>query len=296
MDIAALVRDTTQRLSRAGVPSPDVDSIALVAQLLSLTPSEVRTASARGDELPASADLERFASRVNRRSDREPLQHITGVAHFRGIDLEVGPGVFVPRPETELVAQAAIDAARAVTPGKDGIVRVTDLCAGSGAIGLSVATEVDNAYVNLLEASDEASVYLRINARRQPIDVHSRVRTMMGDARRCLHQFDMCADVIVTNPPYIPPHAVPRDPEVAEYDPPQALYGLGDDGLKLPRAIVNEAARLLRVGGVLIMEHADTQGAAVREYVASSQWWDEVETRQDLTGRDRMVVARRVGV
>lgn len=296
MDIAALVRDTTQRLSRAGVPSPDVDSIALVAQLLSLTPSEVRTAAARGDELPASADLERFASRVNRRSDREPLQHITGVAHFRGIDLEVGPGVFVPRPETELVAQAAIDAARAVTPGKDGIVRVTDLCAGSGAIGLSVATEVDNAYVNLLEASDEASVYLRINARRQPIDVHSRVRTMMGDARRCLHQFDMCADVIVTNPPYIPPHAVPRDPEVAEYDPPQALYGLGDDGLKLPRAIVNEAARLLRVGGVLIMEHADTQGAAVREYVASSQWWDEVETRQDLTGRDRMVVARRVGV
>lgn len=296
MDIAALVRDTTQRLSRAGVPSPDVDSIALVAQLLSLTPSEVRTAAARGDELPASADLERFASRVNRRSDREPLQHITGVAHFRGIDLEVGPGVFVPRPETELVAQAAIDAARAVTPGKDGIVRVTDLCAGSGAIGLSVATEVDNTYVNLLEASDEASVYLRINARRQPIDVHSRVRTMMGDARRCLHQFDMCADVIVTNPPYIPAHAVPRDPEVAEYDPPQALYGLGDDGLKLPRAIVNEAARLLRVGGVLIMEHADTQGAALREYVASSQWWDEVETRQDLTGRDRMVVARRVGV
>jgi len=296
VDIAALVRDTTQRLSRAGVPSPDVDSIALVAQLLSLTPSGVRTAAARGDALPAAADLERFASRVNRRSDREPLQHITGVAHFRGLDLEVGPGVFVPRPETELVAQAAIDAARATRPGKDGVVRVTDLCAGSGAIGLSVATEVDNAYVNLLEASDEASVYLRINARRQPIDVHSRVRTMMGDARRCLHQFDMCADVIVTNPPYIPPHAVPREPEVAEYDPPQALYGLGDDGLKLPRAIINEAARLLRVGGVLIMEHADTQGASLREYVASFQWWDQVETRQDLTGRDRMVVARRVGV
>lgn len=296
MDIAGLLRDTTQQLSRAGVPSPDVDSIALVAHFLAWTPSEVRTAAARGDGLPQNVDLDTFATRVLRRSQREPLQHITGVAHFRSIDLEVGAGVFVPRPETELVAQAAIDAARRIGPGKDGIVRVTDLCAGSGAIGLSVATEVPEAYVSLLEASDEASVYLRINARRQPVDVHSRVRTIMGDARRCLHQFDMCADVVVSNPPYIPPNAIPRDVEVAEYDPPQALYGLGEDGLKLPRAIINESARLLRVGGVLVMEHADSQGAALREYVASSQWWEDVETHQDLNGRDRFVVATRVGV
>lgn len=296
MDIAALLRDTTGRLSRAGVPSPDVDAIALVAHLLALSPSEVRTAAARGDRLPEHIDRDTFATRVLRRSEREPLQHITGVAHFRTIDLEVGAGVFIPRPETEVVAQAAIDAARRIGPGKDGIVRVTDLCAGSGAIGLSVATEVPTAHVSLLEASDEASVYLRINARRQPVDVHARVRTMMGDARRCLHQFDRCADVVVSNPPYIPPDAIPREVEVAKYDPPQALYGLGEDGLKLPRAIVNEAARLLRVGGAFVMEHADSQGAALREYVASSQWWENVETHQDLNGRDRFVVATRVGV
>jgi release factor glutamine methyltransferase len=296
VDIAALVRDTTQRLSRAGVPSPDVDSIALVAHLLGRTASEIRTAAARGDQLPETADLDTFATRVLRRSEREPLQHITGIAHFREIDLEVGAGVFIPRPETESVAQAAIDAARRLGPGKDGIIRVTDLCAGSGAIGLSVATEVPDARVSLLEASDEASVYLRLNARRQPVDVHSRVRTMMGDARRCLHQFEQCADVVVSNPPYIPPSAIPRDVEVAQYDPPQALYGLGEDGLDLPRAIVNESARLLRVGGVLVMEHADSQGTALREFVASSQWWDDVQTHQDLNGRDRYVVATRVGV
>ncbi len=296
VEIAALVRDTTQRLSRAGVPSPDVDSIVLVAHLLGKSASEIRTAAARGDNVPQDADLDTFATRVLRRSEREPLQHITGVSHFRGIDLEVGAGVFIPRPETEMVAQAAIDAARRLGPGKDGIVRVTDLCAGSGAIGLAVATEVPEAHVSLLEASDEAGVYLRINTRRQPSDVHSRVRTMTGDARRCFHQFDTCADVVVSNPPYIPPNAVPRDPEVAEYDPPQALYGLGDDGLELPRDIINESARLLRVGGVLIMEHADTQGTALREFVDSSQWWDDVQTHQDLTGRDRYLVATRVGV
>lgn len=296
MDIAALVRDTTQRLSRAGVPSPDADSIALVAHLLHKTPGEIRTSAARGDDLAPTVDLDTFATRVLRRSEREPLQHITGVAHFRGLDLEVGAGVFIPRPETEMVAQAAIDAARRLGAGKDGIVRVTDLCAGSGAIGLAVATEVPNAHVSLLEASGEAGVYLRINARNQPSDVHSRVRTMTGDARRCLHQFEHCADVVVSNPPYIPPNAIPREIEVADYDPPQALYGLGEDGLELPRAIINEAVRLLRVGGVLVMEHADTQGESLREYVASSQWWDDVATHQDLTGRDRFVVATRVGV
>lgn len=296
MEIAALVRDITQRLSRAGVPSPDVDSIALVAHLLGATASEVRTGAARGDTLPDAVDLDTFATRVLRRGEREPLQHITGTAHFRGLDLDVGAGVFIPRPETELVAQAAIDAARRLGPGKDGIVRVTDLCAGSGAIGLAVANEVPEARVSLLEASDEAGVYLRMNARRQSADVRARVRTMAGDARRCLHQFDQCADVVVSNPPYIPPDAIPREVEVADYDPPQALYGLGDDGLALPRAIVNETARLLRVGGVLVMEHADTQGPALREYIASSQWWEDVVTHRDLNGRDRFVVATRVGI
>lgn len=293
--IGALVRATSQRLADAGVPSPEADALALIAHTLGWEKRAVRLAMARDDAWPTEADMDLLESRIARRAEREPLQHITGVAHFRTVDLEVGPGVFVPRPETETVAQAAIDAALAATPGPDGTVRVTDLCAGSGAIALAVATEVPHAQVAAVEASDEALVYLRVNVRRQPEDIRNRVRTIAADARNCLRHFEGCADVVVANPPYIPPDGVPRDPEVALHDPPQALYGTGADGLDVPRAIVDEAVRLLRVGGVLIMEHGDEQGPAMREYVSSSIYWDQVQTRQDLNGRDRMLVARRVG-
>ena len=295
-ELAALLRSAVSRLADAGVASPDADAIELAGFTLGWDAGQVRTAAARGDSWPEDADLDRWEARVARRADREPLQHITGRAYFRGLELEVGPGVFVPRPETETVAQAAIDAVIAARPGRDGVVRVTDLCAGSGAIGLSIATEVDYAQVSLVEASDEATVYLRLNARALPESVRTRVRTILGDARNCLRQFDTCADVVVSNPPYIPPGAVPQDREVADFDPPHALYGLGDDGLKIPRAIIHESARLLRVGGVLVMEHADTQGKALRDYANSLEWFDDAHTLQDLTGRDRMLVATRVGV
>jgi len=292
--VRAVVYSTTQRLADAGVASPDVDAIALIAHTLGWEPSMVRLAAARDDDWPADADLDLLEARVTRREQREPLQHITGSAHFRGLELEVGPGVFIPRPETETVAQAAIDAAReAASEGKP--VRVTDLCAGSGAIGLAIANEVPNALVSLVEASEDAWVYLRRNVRAQPPHVRERVRTVLADARNCLRHFDACADVVVTNPPYIPSDAVPVDAEVALYDPPQALYGLGDDGLNVPKAIIDEAVRLLRIGGTLIVEHGDLQGAALRTFAASSVYWEDVETRQDLTGRDRMLVARRIG-
>lgn len=260
-------------------------------------PSEVRTAAARDDHWPEHPlDLDLLEARVGRRMEREPLQHITGKAYFRGLELQVGDGVFIPRPESEMVAQFAIDAARAATPGKDGRVRVTDLCAGSGAIGLSIAAEVDNADVTLVEQSMGAQVYLRLNARGLPAEVRPRVRTVVGDARRCLHLFEGCADVVVTNPPYIPPDGVPRDPEVRDFDPPEALYGLGKDGLEIPKAIIDEAARLLRVGGTLIMEHGDEQGPALRAFVERSEFWADARTEQDLNGRDRMLIVTRVGV
>ncbi|WP_296667786.1 peptide chain release factor N(5)-glutamine methyltransferase [Demequina sp.] len=293
--VGARLRDTTRRLAEAGVPSPDHDAIVLIAHTLGREPSSIRTAAARDDDWPAGADLDLLEARVTRRIDREPLQHITGKAYFRSLDLQVGPGVFIPRPETEVVAGVAIDAARRALELR-GSVRVTDLCAGSGAIGISVATEIPEAQVAMVEASEEALVYLRINARAQPPGVRSRLRSVYADARNCLRQFDACADVVVTNPPYVPTAAVPRDPEVARHDPPQALYGLGDDGLDVPRAILDEAQRLLRVGGVLVMEHGDEQGAAMRAYAESSEWWGDVRTLTDLTGRDRMLVATRVGV
>lgn len=291
------MRGIAQRLADAGVPSPEADAVALMAHTFGWEPGQVRTAAARDDHWPEDQlDHDLLEARVERRVAREPLQHILGVAHFRDLTLQVGDGVFVPRPETEVVAQAAIDAARAAKPGRDGRVKVTDLCAGSGAIGLSVASEVDNAEVALLEASVGAQVYLRLNAQSLPAEVRARVRTVVGDARRCLHQFETCADVVVSNPPYIPPDGVPREPEVRDYDPPEALYGQGDDGLEIPRAIIDEAARLLRVGGVLIMEHGDEQGAALRAWVERSEFWGHARTEQDLTGRDRMLIATRVGV
>lgn len=293
--VGARLRDTTRRLADAGVPSAHHDAIVLIAHTLGLEPSYIRTAAARDDEWPPGADLDLLEARVTRRVDREPLQHITGKAYFRSLELQVGPGVFIPRPETEVVAGVAIAAARAAVEMR-GSARVTDLCAGSGAIGISVATEVPEAEVAMVEASEEAQVYLRLNTRFQPADVRRRLRAVYGDARNCLRQFDSCADVVVTNPPYVPLDATPRDPEVALHDPPQALYGLGKDGLDVPRAILDEAQRLLRVGGVVVMEHGDEQGPALRAYAESSEWWGDVRTLTDLTGRDRMLVATRIGV
>ena len=295
--VGVRLREITRRLADAGVPSPEADAVALMAHTFGWEPSEVRTAAARDDHWPEDPlDFDLLEARIERRMGREPLQHITGKAYFRDLELQVGDGVFIPRPETELVAQAAIDAARAATPSRDGIVKVTDLCAGSGAIGLAVASEVEHAEVTMLEVSEGALVYLRLNARFMPDDVRPRVRTVLGDARRCLHLFDGCADVVVSNPPYIPPDGVPRDPEVRDYDPPEALYGQGADGLALPRAIIDEAARLLRVGGTLIMEHAENQGPALRAFVGRSEFWEDARTEQDLTGRDRMLIVTRVGV
>ncbi len=291
------VRGIAERLASAGVPSPETDAVALVAHTFGWTRSEVRTAAARDDHWPEHPlDFDLLEARVERRMRREPLQHITGTAYFRNLELQVGDGVFIPRPETETVAQFAIDAARNAKPGRDGQVRVTDLCAGSGAIGLSIASEVDNAEVSMLEASEGALVYLRLNSRSMPAEVRPRVRAVLGDARRCLHLFEGCADIVVSNPPYIPPDGVPRDPEVRDYDPPEALYGMGADGLDLPRAIIDEAARLLRVGGTLIMEHGDDQAEALRAFVDRSEFWADARTEQDLNGRDRMLIATRVGV
>ncbi|MDE0573876.1 peptide chain release factor N(5)-glutamine methyltransferase [Demequina sp. B12] len=296
--VGARLREISRRLADAGVPSPQADAVALMAHTFGWEPSEVRTAAARDDSWPDEnpLDLDRLEARVTRREAREPLQHILGTAYFRELTLQVGPGVFVPRPETESVAQVAIDAAKAATPGRDGKVRVTDLCAGSGAIGLSVAVEVPHAEVTLVEASEAAMVYLRLNARMIPAEARARVKIVMADARRCLHLFERCADVVVTNPPYIPPNGVPRDPEVRDFDPPEALYGLGEDGLDVPRAIVDEAARLLRVGGTLIMEHGDEQGPALREFAQRSEFWHGAQTVKDLTDRDRMLVVTRDGV
>jgi release factor glutamine methyltransferase len=246
------------------------------------------------------ADAMRFEALLVRRAARVPLQHLLGEAAFRHLTLEVGRGVFVPRPETEGVVELAI---RALSADSEERLAV-DLCTGSGAIALSLATEVPHSIVHGVEIEEAAHGWAEKNVVAYAdalAAVGSQVVLHRGDATTA-HLDSLASlvgrvDVVVTNPPYIPDDAVPRDPEVREYDPPRALYG-GHDGLDVVRALVGSAAALLRPGGVLVVEHGDAQGEAagvdgvphvVREHGA----FDAVVDHVDLGGRDRATTAVR---
>ena len=290
--LRSLVGSVAARLEAAGVPSPLADAVALVGHAYGLSTSEVRVRMARGDDLPGGPVLAALEAEVSRRAAREPLQHILGAASFRTVSLEVGPGVFVPRPETEVVAGRAILAALEVAARGDRPA-CADLCAGSGAIGISIAVEVEAAMVSLVELDSAAFAYLARNVAAQEPGVRGRLDATRADARTALGALDGTLDVVVSNPPYIPPGATPRDAEVADHDPAVALYGLGADGLEVPRGIAAAAARLLRRGGTFVMEHGDEQGPTVRAMMEEAGAWVGVETGLDHNGRDRFVVATR---
>ncbi|WP_246464948.1 peptide chain release factor N(5)-glutamine methyltransferase [Ruania alkalisoli] len=279
-----LVSGATAVLTQAGVASPQQDALALAEFVLGVD----RLVLALPPELPADFGV-RYAAVVDRRRRRVPLQHITGVAHFRYLELQVGPGVFVPRPETEIVAGVAIDAAAERAAGDAPVV--VDLCSGSGAIALSVAREVPSARVVAVELGEEACAAIAANARRLGLEV--RVLRADATAPQTLADLDGAVDVVVTNPPYIPPDAVPVDPEVRDHDPDLALYGGGHDGLDVPRGVLRRALTLLRPGGTFVMEHAEVQAAAVRELARETGELQAIRTGADLTGRDRMLLARR---
>ncbi len=283
--LAEAVRDAAARLEQAGVASARHDAEALAAHALGRPVAQVRLAVLRGDDVTVG---DRFEELVDERCRRVPLQHLTGTAPFRGLELAVGPGVFVPRPETEVVAQPAVEeAARIVAGGRSAVV--VDLCTGSGAIAVAVAHEVPHAEVHAVELDEHALAW----ARRNVDALAPRVDLRAGDAATAFTDLDGLVDVVVSNPPYVPPGAVPVDPEVRDHDPQVALYGLGPDGLQVPRAVVVAAARLLAPGGLLVVEHADVQQDALRQVLASSGLWDDVQGHADLTGRPRYVTARR---
>jgi release factor glutamine methyltransferase len=281
----ALVRSATATLAAAGVPSPRTDAELLLCHVLRVERAEVRRRAVLDAPVVADDDAAAYAALVERRAAREPLQHLTGTAPFRHLELAVGPGVFVPRPETEEVAQVAIDEAAAVVADRGDAV-VVDLCTGSGAIALAVASEVSGTRVHAVELDAAAHGWAARNVADQPA-----VALVHGDARTALGHLDGTVDVVVSNPPYVPSDAVPRDPEVARHDPAVALYGLGPDGLEVPRGVAAAALRLLRPGGLFVMEHAEVQADGARA-VATGAGFVEVETRADLTGRPRMVVGR----
>ncbi|MBI5160985.1 MAG: peptide chain release factor N(5)-glutamine methyltransferase [Micrococcales bacterium] len=282
--LAELLRRGVDLLSRARVPSPQADAELLLGHVLGFSRGELQAKALVGAQ--ASSERARaFLDAVERRAAREPLQHITGVAAFRHLQLRVGPGVFVPRPETETVAQLAIDALLAVpSPAPVAI----DLGTGSGAIALALATEVAHARVIAVENSARAFVWARENAAAVGV---SNLRLVFDDLAHCLPDLEGAADVVVSNPPYIPDDAVPRDPEVRLHDPAAALYG-GPDGLDVVRALSHRALTFLRPGGALILEHGEQQGRALRTLLAADGWRDPV-THKDLTRRDRATTATR---
>jgi release factor glutamine methyltransferase len=218
---------------------------------------------------------------VTRRATREPLQHLTGTAAFRHVELKVGPGVFVPRPETELLAGWAIEVARTL----DSPI-VVDLCTGSGAIALSVADEVPNARVYAVELDEGAHAWAARNLEGTGVELRH------GDMATAFEELAGRVDIVVCNPPYIPLEAWESvAAEARDHDPHLALFS-GDDGLVALRVLEERAARLLKPGGVVGAEHADLQGESAPEVFSGSGRWSEVRDHDDLAGRPRYLTAR----
>ncbi|HET6301345.1 peptide chain release factor N(5)-glutamine methyltransferase [Microbacterium sp.] len=284
LPLASVLRDAVEILSRAGVPDPDVDAVLLAAHVLGGGRGEVEAARLRGDAVTRE-QADAFADLVRRRASREPLQHLTGVAPFRHLELKVGPGVFVPRPETEIVAQLAIDALRAVASDEPIAV---DLGTGTGAIALALATEVPYARVYAAENSVDAFVWAKENF---SLVGAENARLAFIDLEHAFPELDGTVSVLVSNPPYVPDDAIPRDPEVRFFDPPAALYG-GADGLDVVRVLSEVGLRLLHPGGSLVIEHGEWQGEPIRELLAAAGW-RATATHQDLTMRDRATTAVR---
>ncbi|WP_425457627.1 peptide chain release factor N(5)-glutamine methyltransferase [Agromyces intestinalis] len=276
--------EASDRLREAGVPDPDVDAELLAAHVLDLSRGGVQAKVVLGAVIDA-VDAAELAALVARRAAREPLQHVTGRAPFRSLELLVGPGVLVPRPETELVAQLAIDALRAVPEPEPVAV---DLGTGSGAIALALATEVPHARVFGVELSPEALAWARRNVERVGAPG---LELVEGDLADALPELDGAVSVVVSNPPYVPAAMVPADPEVHRFDPAVALYG-GEDGLDVIRVLSRRAFVLARPGGVLVIEHAEHQSAPIADLLRADGW-RAVAHHRDLTGRDRATTALR---
>ena len=282
------VQDATARLGRAGVASPEHDARALAVHVLALRrPSDLLLVDGLG---PEQADA--FDALVGRRADRVPLQHLTGSVGFRHLELEVGPGVFVPRPETESVVQWAVDALRA--EGRTAPLCV-DLCTGSGAIALALADEVPGATVHAVERDPDALAWARRNAARRVQAGDPEVHLHLGSAEDALPGLDGTVDLVISNPPYVATtEAHVPEPEVVLHDPGIALWA-GEDGLDVVRLVEQAARRLLRPGGLVVVEHSDRQGRAVPALFEGAGGWSQVQDHPDLAGRDRYATARWAG-
>jgi release factor glutamine methyltransferase len=273
---SAARRAAAQRLREAGVASPERDADLLLAHVLGLALGRLPLV----DTL-AAGEREAYDALVARRSAREPLQHLTGTAAFRHVELAVGPGVFVPRPETELLAGWAIEQAQPVAAPV-----VVDLCTGSGAVAAAVKDEVPHADVHAVELDEQAYTWAERNLAGTGVDLRH------GDMATAFDDLLGTVDVVVCNPPYIPLEAWESvAAEARDHDPHLALFS-GQDGLDAMRVLERRAAQLLRPGGVVGAEHADVQGESAPAVFAAAGRWVDVADHRDLAGRARYVTAR----
>lgn len=288
---SSLRRWVHEQLADSGVPSPSTDASQLVAAAMNVPMGHLPLAPR-----PSPEQVQLVEQWTARRCQREPLQHILGRAAFGSLELQVGPGVFVPRPETEVLFTHARKHLKPDSPGPT----IVDLCAGSGAIALALALSAPGACVYAVEVSPPALKWLHTN-----VDTHSDRLQAMGSSVTVvaadatndpLPQLHAAVDLVASNPPYIPTDCLPRDPEVLRYDPSEALFG-GADGLEVVRGVVVTAAHLLRPGGTVLIEHGDSQGwdqpASVPQLVADDPRFVDVSDVKDLAGRPRITIGRR---
>ncbi len=282
MKLSEALANAIQHLAQAGVPSPQADATWLLCHVLGIDRSDLLTKITFDEEFSEQAAND-LSQALARRAAREPLQHITGVAAFRSLELKVGPGVFIPRPETEQVVQYAIDYLKQLPVSG----RAIDLGTGSGAIAIAIAKEVPQTQVYAVELSESAYKYAEGNIKANQVSVELRLGAMQEVVSDLVGQLD----VVISNPPYIPNSAIPIDPEVRDFDPELALYG-GEDGLDVIRDISGIGAALLRKGGLLVLEHADGQSEAIRELLLNDGWFN-VAAFQDAALRFRTITAIR---
>jgi release factor glutamine methyltransferase len=264
-------------LAEAGVGSPRTDAELLAAHAAATDRGRLAFADT-GPEF-----CERYDELVARRAKRVPLQHLTGTAAFGPVTVYVGPGVFIPRPETESLLEWAV-----AQPLSRRLL-IVDLCTGSGALAVALSKHWPDARVIGVDDSEDALGYARRNTAGTPVELIQADVTHAG----LLTELDGQVDLVVANPPYIPDDAA-LEPEVAEHDPPHALFG-GPDGMAVIDRIVVLAARLLRDGGRCAVEHDDTTSARTVEAFTRTARFVDVTARHDLTGRPRFVTAVRNG-
>jgi release factor glutamine methyltransferase len=284
-EIKSLLRSAKEKLAAADIAETDAEH--LIAYVLGISRMDIHNSVQLSATLKALGDFgvieDTFAKLVSRRAAHEPLQYLTGTAYFRHLEIEVGPGVFVPRPESELLVDAVLTHIKNLEEKVTGEISVIDLGAGSGALSLAIATEAPRSRVIAVEKSSDAIVWLKKNVSK----ISENVRVVEGDVADVLP--GVKSDIVIANPPYIPDsQSLPRD--VAEHEPHVALFG-GATGMELPQRFINAAARLLKSGGVLAIEHTEEQGAAIDAILSKD--FIEIVLHQDLTGRPRWTSAVR---